>query len=573
MAASHVRELFRGRAPALLVLLVLFMSVPLVPDAMVDGRRVSGVALLPPLIAIASVVITRRLLTSLGLGVLAGALLHHGPVMGLPLGVRDYAIRNLFDATHLYIIGFTLALLGMVQVTGRSGGAVGIVASVATWVRGTRSTAVGTFVMGLLIFFDDYANCMLVGPTMRPLADRHRMSREKLAYLIDSTAAPVAGLVLISTWVGYETGLLDDAAKALKLSENGYSLLFSALPFRFYCVLTLVFVLANAVMGRDFGPMFRAERRAARLGKLVADDASPMGDDTNASGPPDGAPLRWINAALPVGVVVLGTLGGLVVDGGGLPALRSAPGEALSFGFWQRTLGAAENNVQVLFWAALSGAVIALILPLAQRILPARDAVTAFARGVRTGLLAALVLLLAWALAAVCKDLGTGPVLVAALGDRLPAFVTPTATFFLAAAIAFSTGTSWGTMAILIPTAVPLAHATGNELVLLLTIASVLDGAIFGDHCSPISDTTLMSSIAAGSDHLHHVATQLPYATTVMAAAVLGGYLPVALGIPPLFGVTGAALSLVVILRIFGRSPRADGGPTDAPEPAPTTSP
>jgi len=545
----------RERRVAVIALSLLAVVLAFVPSVRIDGRMVGGSALLPPFAAIACVVLTRRLLSSLALGVVAGALLHHGAILALPRGLRDYAWNNLFDSAHLYIIGFTLALLGMVQVTSRAGGAAGIVGSVARWVRSARSTAVGTFVLGLLIFFDDYANCMLVGPTMKPLADRFRMSREKLAYLVDSTAAPVAGLVPISTWVGYETGLLDDAARALGLGQRGYALLISALPFRFYCLLTLVFVLATAVMGRDFGPMLHAERRARVHGKLVADDAKPLAEAHATSPAVDDVPPRWINAVLPVAVVTFGTLFGLIADGGGGAALRASPLKVLSLSFWRETLGASENNVQVLFWAAVAGAATAVLLPWVQRSLSLSEGARAFARGVKTGLYAVLVLLLAWALAAVCKDLGTGPVLVAAAGKSMPVVLVPCVTFLIAAAVAFSTGTSWGTMAILIPTAVPVAHAAGSELILLLTITSVLDGAIFGDHCSPISDTTLMSSIAAGSDHLHHVATQLPYAVAVMLAAVLGGYLPTALGLSPLVSVALAAAALVVILRLVGRRP------------------
>ncbi|MCB9582040.1 MAG: Na+/H+ antiporter NhaC family protein [Polyangiaceae bacterium] len=530
---------YRGRILALALGLSALAALPWVPN---------GSALAPPIIAILLALVTRRLFLSLGSAVLVGALLHKG----LGAGLRDYAWKNALEPSHLYIIGFTLALLGMVQVTARSGGARGIVEAVARWVRSARGTKLGTFAMGVLVFFDDYANCMLVGPTMRPFADRYRVSREKLAYIVDSTAAPISGIVLISTWVGYEAGLLGDVAKTLGLSESGYALLFSALPFRFYCVLTLVFVFVSSYFDRDFGPMLTAERRAREHGKLVRDGAKPLGGDSERHAePPPGAPLRWINAALPVGVVVLGTLGGLVVDGGGLEKL--GPRSALSFAFWRETLSASENNVQVLFAAALAGAAVAIVLPLGQRILSPAQSLGAFLRGVKAGASAVLVLLLAWALAAVCKDLGTGPVLVAAVGKSLPTVMVPVVTFVVAAAVAFATGTSWGTMAILIPTAVPLAHATGSEPLTLLTMASVLDGAIFGDHCSPISDTTLMSSIAAGSDHVDHVATQLPYALTAMLAALFGGYLPVALGWPPAAAYAMGVAMVVLAIFALGR--------------------
>jgi Na+/H+ antiporter NhaC len=265
-----------------------------------------------------------------------------------------------------------------------------------------------------------------------------------------------------------------------------------------------------------------------------------------------------VNAALPIGLVVLGTMTGFVIDGGGAVWLFDEPARLASFAFWRETLSASENNVAVLFWAALGGALVAIALPVAQRILTISAAIVAFWRGVRASAYAGLVLLLAWALAQVCQDLGTGPVVVAALGSALPPLAIPLLTFVAAAAIAFATGTSWGTMAILIPTAVPLAHAAGGEPLMLLAMASVLDGAIFGDHCSPISDTTLMSSIAAGSDHLDHVATQLPYAAVVTTIALGAGYLAIALGAPIwLSYALGTALIALVLFVIGERIDRS----------------
>jgi Na+/H+ antiporter NhaC len=251
--------------------------------------------------------------------------------------------------------------------------------------------------------------------------------------------------------------------------------------------------------------------------------------------------------------LVATALAGFVIDGGGAPRLAEAPSRALSFGFWSATLATSENNVAVLSVAAAAGATLAMALPILRSTLSASEAVRAFARGIRSGAYAVGILLLAWALAAVCKDLGTGQVVVRLLGDTLSPAAIPVATFCAAAGIAFSTGTSWGTMAMLIPVAVPLAHDTGEPIVLVITLAAILDGAIFGDHCSPISDTTLMSSIASGSDHLDHVVTQLPYAMTAMVIALLVGYLPTMQGTAAWIAYLGGALAVVAVLLVFGR--------------------
>ena len=539
--------------------LLVAWLVQLVPTTrLVSGQSVTGNALLPPLAAILLAIFTRRLLLALGGGLAVGALLHFG-TGALWLGTRRYLWDNLLDTAHLYIVGFTLLLLGMVQVVARSGGARGIVDAVSGLLNSARRVRVGTVGLGMAIFFDDYANCMLVGPTMRPLTDRYRVSREKLAYLIDSTAAPVAGLFLVSTWIGYETGQLGEAARDLGLGLSGYALLLEALPFRFYCIFTLLFVLLNAWSGRDFGAMRRAEERASQENKPLRDGAEPLGGvDSRYAEPPAGKPRRWINAALPVGCVVWVTLGGLVVDGGGWSRLQASPGLSLSLAFWRETLGASENNVQVLFGAAGAGALLAVSLSVGQGILTVGEALMALWQGARSGLYAVAVLVLAWGLAAVCKDVGTGPLMVSALGAGVPPLAISLVTFTAAAAVAFSTGTSWGTMAILIPTAAPVAYSLGGLPLLVLAMAAVLDGAIFGDHCSPISDTTLMSSIASSCDHLDHVRTQMPYAMLTMLVAVIAGYLPAGLGLSPWWSYLGGLVLMLVLLFLLGRRAAAE---------------
>ncbi|MGE0327053.1 MAG: Na+/H+ antiporter NhaC family protein [Polyangiaceae bacterium] len=557
---SGIRDL-HGRLIAVSLGVALLGLLPhLLPNAIHEGREVGWTALVPPLVAVVVTLATRRLLPALGGAVLIGALLRFKSDV-LVEGSKTYIWDNVSNSTHLYIIGFTLALLGMVQVVSRAGGTSGIVEWVTRYIRSARSTEVGAALMGLFVFFDDYANCMLVGPTMRPLTDRWHISREKLAYIVDSTAAPVAGLAVISTWIGHEVGLLDAQAQALGLDQRGYALVLSALPFRFYCVFSLVFVFASALMGRDFGPMLKAQRRARHLQKPLRDGARPMAQgDSELMAPPDDKPHRARNALIPILAVVLVAMVGFVVDGGGASKLASSPGSALSFTFWRETLGASENNVKMLLLAASVGSVLAIVLPLFQGILSLAAALRAYWNGVRHAAAAVVVLLLAWALAQVCQDLGAQEVLGATLRGSIANWVVPLATFGLAAAIAFATGTSWGTMSILIPIAVPLAHSMGGLPLMILTGAAVLDGAIFGDHCSPISDTTLMSSIASGSDHLDHVETQLPYAVFVMLVAATIGYLPIALGGPEWLPYVLGSVVIVAWLRIVGRRPE-DGAP------------
>jgi Na+/H+ antiporter NhaC len=454
------------------------------------------------------------------------------------------------------IIVFSLMLGGMVGLMARAGGTVGLVEALRPYATNTRRGQIVTWIMGIAIFFDDYANTLLVGNTMRPVTDRLRISREKLAYIVDSTAAPVAAIGIISTWIGYEVALIADALRAVGSGRDAYAVFLQSIPFNFYPILALVFGLMVAGSLRDFGPMRHAERRA-REGKLLADTAVPLSDfDADALRPDENRPHRWPNAVIPVAVVLLVTFAGLWFTGRQSLVEDGSPlGTAGVFALGFEGLGGvfgAGNSFRALLWGSASGCLTALLLAMAQRILTLGESLAAWTHGIKSMVVAVIILILAWSIADVCSDLSTSGFMVAALSDVLDPRLLPTLIFMLAALTAFATGTSWGTMGILIPLAVPsavgLAQAAGfdpaaTHRVLLGAISSVLAGAIFGDHCSPISDTTVMSSMASACDHVDHVRTQLPYAVVVALVAVVTGYLPAAFGLPtPLCLLLGAAV-------------------------------
>lgn len=540
----------------------------LVPRVSREGLvSAGGEALLGPVLAVTLALATRRMLPSLLVGVLASAI-----ALSTERGViptAEYLGDSVLSSFKIYIALFTMCLLGMAAIMAASGGTAGLVHRARRWVNSGRSAKLATSFLGLVMFFDDYANCMVVGPTMRPLTDEHRISRAKLAYIVDSTAAPVAGLALLSTWVGYEIGLASDAADKVGMSLEGINLLIAALPFRFYCVFALAMVFITSALNRDFGPMLRAERDCA-AGKAPHSEREPNSGPQSYDGD-RGAPPRARNALAPVVALALLTGLGLLLDGliglssGALApwytgefwlqisAAAQSAGSVASTAFWRAVLGASENNTLVLFGAALISVGIAAALPLAQRALTVRQVVGSFFKGVRHSLLPLGILVLAWALGATCDALGTGPVMAGLLADRLDPMFIPLVTFFCGAVIAFATGSSWTAMGILIPTAVPVAFAMGGEAITVIAIAAVLDGAIFGDHCSPISDTTIMSSIGADAGLLDHVVTQAPYAALAMMVAALFGYLPAGAGFSPWLSLLVGALVLVAITLTIGR--------------------
>jgi len=281
-------------------------------------------AVWPPLIAVLLALLYRQVVLALGAAVWVGAALAHGfnPVDATVVAVRDHIGSAFTSEFKLYVLAFTLALIGMVNVTGRSGGNQGLVDAMARWARSARSTRVVTAMMGLVVFFDDYANALIVGSSARSLTDKMRISREKLAYLVDSTAAPVAGLALISTWVGYEVGLFDSLASELSLQQSGFEIFLGILPSRFYCLFALAFVFTGALSGRDFGPMLAAERRAHTLGHLTRPNAQISADPAALE---YAAPARRYNPGLPILTIVIPAITGIPISRNAAPAPTAQP--------------------------------------------------------------------------------------------------------------------------------------------------------------------------------------------------------------------------------------------------------
>ena len=524
-------------------------------------------SLAPPLIAITLALLFHEVITALLAGVWLGAFMMTGfnPLSALGRTIDSYVVPALGDTNgHTQIIVFSLMLGGLVGIVSQNGGTQGIVNKLRPFAKTRRRGSLATWFAGLCIFFDDYANTLIVGTTMRPITDNLKISREKLAYIVDSTAAPVAALVPISTWVGYEISLIADgmlvasnipeqnSQLALTLSTiSPFSVFISTIPYMFYPILTLTMVFLVSFMDRDFGPMIQAEK-----------DSSSQKLDFNQSRPTIPEPMpslidskstsepRWYNAFLPIGAVISVVLLGLYTSG----RTQANPGASLIDIF-----GAADPYNSLL-WGSTAGCLVAVIITVSQKLLTLKETMEAWVDGLKTMLTAMVILILAWSLGQVTNDLGTANYLSQILTDSLPVQTLPALVFCTAAAMAFATGTSWATMAILIPLVIPLtvslgggiAFGTGEYSVLTSVISSVLAGAIFGDHCSPISDTTVLSSTASQCDHVDHVRTQLPYAIAVGTISIGVGSLGTAYGLPVWAALALGIALLIVILKIFG---------------------
>ncbi|MBT4559459.1 MAG: Na+/H+ antiporter NhaC family protein [Planctomycetes bacterium] len=539
-------------------------------------RLASRTSLLPALLAILLAFLLRSTLISLSIGVIAGTILvvqssHHtafGYLFGHILGDKIFG-----DSFHLYILGFVFILSSMVALITRMGGIEGMVLSMTGMARNSRSVQAVAYALGLSIFFDDYANTIVVGNSCRPLFDRLKVSRAKLAYIVDSTAAPVAGVAVLSTWVAYQISTFAPQLPTIGLEESmGYSIFLETIPYRFYCLLAIVMVGLVIWTRRDFGPMLEAERQAAAA-PTHSPNETPL--DKSAVTQTTITMAEWVtprsfNGWLPL-VTMISMTAFLLFYSGAEAMTSSALAEAKAAGTtsYLRELLAHADSSESIFFGSLASLVLALLMSLGQRLIPLSDALITTTRGMGTLIKdGVMVLVLAWSIGEVCQSLGTADWLVASLQNSMAPQWLPLALFATSCFVAFATGSSWTTMAIMQPNVVLLAHRLGSQLpadspidshlLLILSIGAVLEGSIFGDHCSPISDTTVLSSTASACKHIVHVRTQAPYALLVVGIALLVGYLPtVLLGPHPAISLGIGAVLLFAFLRLVGKQTHA----------------
>ncbi|MDH3589848.1 MAG: Na+/H+ antiporter NhaC family protein [Gammaproteobacteria bacterium] len=521
-----------------------------------NSRVIAGwLAIVPPFLAIAIALVFHSVIPALFLGAWVGVL----AAMGLSLVNIGRSMLTVFqtyvrdavaDADHAAIMLFTFMIGGMVGIVSRNGGMQGVVEHVVKWANTPRRGQIATAAMGVAIFFDDYANTLVVGNTMRRVSDALKISREKLAFIVDATAAPISCIALVTTWVGYEVGLIDAAIGQIDgFDESAYLVYLRSIGYSFYPLVMLMLVFLVAAGGRDFGPMHRAERRARTTGQLTepGSDIAHSEDEGKQIEPIPGKPRRAINAIVPVLMLIGGVLTGLFVTG---------EGDTL-----QDIIGSADSY-KALMWASIIAVVVAAGMTLVQRILTIEQTIQAWYAGIKLMLFAMIVLVLAWTLSSITEVLHTADYLVSLLGGFLPPALLPSVIFVLAALTAFATGTSWGTMGILLPIVVPLGWAIllANNMadpdhlhILYSSVACVLTGAVWGDHCSPISDTTILSSMASGCNHMDHVNTQLPYALLVGVSAILLGTLPAGFGVPWWLALLLSAGGVIAAHQLLGR--------------------
>ncbi len=482
-------------------------------------------SIIPPILAIVLALITKEVVFSLFMGILSGMAIYAfaAPMAfyQVPVAIVSLVRGSIGDGEHLSVLVFAFFMGPLIAVMTRSGGANAFGRWATTHLKSAVGAQVATVVFGLLFFVDDYFNCLTIGNVMRPVTDKFRISREKLAYFVDATAAPICIIAPITTWAAYIVSIYADNVSGV----SGMTAFLRAIPFNLYSILSIVMVLWLAVRrSGDFGPMAAAEARA-RAGDPVGAAASEVREE--ALDPTVVSPRgRVWDIAVPVVALVAGGIALMLFLGNywAPPAEGAAPASG-----FKAVFAAIGDTQAALAFATASflGLLVAFILYIPRRVLSYQEFFACVPAGIRMMVSSLIILALAWTLSAICNkllgidDFISGIVKQGADSGILPIFILPAALFVISSVIAFSTGTSWGTFGILIPIAVAVCNKVDPSLNALV-LSSILSGSVMGDHCSPISDTTILSSTGSQCRHIDHVRTQLPYAVLVGAVSAVG---------------------------------------------------
>lgn len=495
-------------------------------------------ALVPPIVAIVLALITKEVYSSLFVGILVGGLFYSGfSLEGTVLHViQDGIIGSLSDPWNVGILVFLVLLGAMVCLMNKAGGSAAFGRWASTKIKSRVGAQLATIALGVLIFIDDYFNCLTVGSVMRPVTDKHNVSRAKLSYLIDATAAPICIIAPISSWAAAVTGFVE--------GEDGLSLFVRAIPYNFYALLTIVMMIGMVVMNVDFGPMKKHEDNAKKGDLFTTPDrpyANAVGEAVNEKG-------RVLDLVLPIAVLIISCVIGMIYTGG----FFSGESFITAFSNSDASVGLAIGS----FFAI----VITIIYYLIRRVLTFKECMDCLPEGFKAMVPAILILTLAWTLKAMTDSLGAATYVAALVQNSAKGMtmMLPAIIFLVGCGLSFATGTSWGTFGILIPIVVGIFQQTDPEL-MIISISACMAGAVCGDHCSPISDTTIMASAGGQCNHVNHVSTQLPYALTVAVVSFITYMIAGFVQNPWISLTCGVVMILLVlaVMRIMNRSGEA----------------
>ena len=494
-------------------------------------------ALVPPIVAIALALITKEVYSSLFLGILVGALFYAGGNFEVTVThiMQDGIIGVLSDSYNVGILVFLVILGTMVALMNKAGGSAAFGRWASTHIKTRVGAQLATVALGVLIFIDDYFNCLTVGSVMRPVTDKHNVSRAKLSYLIDATAAPVCIIAPISSWAAAVSGFVE--------GEDGLSIFVRAIPYNFYALLTIVMMIGMVLLKVEFGPMRTHELNALK-GDIFTTENHPYANTEEEKVNPKG---KVMDLLIPIICLVVCCVIGMIYTGG----FFSGESFITAFSNCDASVGLAIGS--------LFGLLITIILYMIRRVLSFRECMECIPEGFKAMVPAILILTFAWTLKAMTDSLGAAEFVAGAMESAAGTLVAmlPAIIFLVACFLAFATGTSWGTFGILIPIVVAVFQESNPEL-MIISISACMAGAVCGDHCSPISDTTIMASAGGQCDHVNHVSTQLPYAIVCAAVSfvtyIVAGITQSAwISLP-----VGIILMLVVLYVIRMKNPKVE---------------
>ncbi len=481
------------------------------------------VSILPPILAITFALITKEVYSSLFLGLFSGMLIYTffsgGNIVSAVATTLDMMCSKVSD--NAYMIIFLALLWAVVTLVYKSGGSMAYGRWAQTRLKDRRSAALATSLLGIIVFIDDGFNCLTVGTVMRPIFDRLKISREKLAYIIDATAAPVCIIAPVSSWA---------VAVASEVSEsNGFNIFLSTIPFNLYALFTIVMVFYTSFSGKDFGPMKKAEEMAAKEDQKAESAEGEVGKGT------------VLDLVLPIVVLIICAILGMAYVGGFFEGVRFS--EAIGY-----------NPTAGLSLGAFAGLVTAMILYIPRKLMTPKEFIKNIVDGIGSIVPPMLILILSWSLGGVCRQMiGTGIFISGFVSTaNLPLGLLPVLIFIIAALMSFSMGTSWGTFGMLIPIITMICSTDATAAYLIPALGATLAGSVYGDHCSPISDTTILSSTGAECVHIRHVETQLPYATLVAIVCAIG-YLIAGFTLSPWISIILGIVILPVSVNILSK--------------------
>ena len=498
-------------------------------------------ALWPSLVAVVSVFLLRSALSGLLIGAAAGVVLlaNGNPITAFPAFFAEHLIPSLQDKWKVGALIFTLLLGGFAALLEHGKGFDSILRN---WLGGGSASVqrvqFSAYFMGLVCFFDGLASSLLTGKAIRPLADRVGISRAKLAYIVDSTSSAVACVAIMSTWIAFQLSMIREGYAQAKVENvQPFSIFVSSIPMNYYCWFTLLLLVVVIRRNWNPGPMEQAERFCHN----VVDSA-----ESSKSNPPKNEGAAW-QVVIPLATLIISMLVGLYWNG--------VKGEALPFSLdkAQQAFGDAQSYLVLVYSSAL-----ACIVAFAANYHVIRrheNPAAIFTLGMQRFFVPCLILIGAWCLSSTLKKLGASDYLASLISENMPAGLFPATVFLLGVLISFTTGTSWGTMGVLMPLTIPAAFALapGNESLVAPTVAAVFSGAVFGDHCSPLSDTTIVSSMACDLEPVEHIRTQIPYAVTAAAIATFVGFIPLGYGMHPLLGLAIGGILIIFLPTLHQR--------------------